>query len=63
MPLKQQQIQQVETVLRNSLRHKFQNYNPEPAVMPFHTRLLGAGQNGFVFIYPFIKHKFWDKHF
>ncbi|MFH1562891.1 MAG: TdeIII family type II restriction endonuclease, partial [Nitrospirota bacterium] len=23
------------------LRHKFQNYNPEPASMPFHTRLLG----------------------
>ncbi|GAB4346249.1 MAG: TdeIII family type II restriction endonuclease [Flammeovirgaceae bacterium] len=41
MPLTQQQIQQVETVLRNSLRHKFQNYNPEPAAMPFHTRLLG----------------------
>jgi len=34
-------IQNVETVLRNSLRNKFQNYNPEPASMPFHTRLLG----------------------
>ncbi|MGK0639858.1 TdeIII family type II restriction endonuclease [Schleiferia thermophila] len=41
MALTQQQIQQVEAVLRNSLRHKFQNYNPEPAAMPFHTRLLG----------------------
>ena len=41
MALTQQQIQQVENVLRNSLRHKFQNYNPEPASMPFHTRLLG----------------------
>ncbi len=41
MALTQQQLQQVETVLRSSLRHKFQNYNPEPAVMPFHTRLLG----------------------
>lgn len=41
MPLTQKQIQQVETVLRNSLRYKFQNYNPEPAAMPFHTRLLG----------------------
>ncbi|HPZ29658.1 MAG TPA: TdeIII family type II restriction endonuclease [Defluviitoga sp.] len=41
MALTQQQIQQVEIVLRNSLRHKFQNYNPEPAAMPFHTRLLG----------------------
>ena len=41
MPLSRQQCQDVETVLRNSLRHKFQNYNPEPASMPFHTRLLG----------------------
>ena len=41
MALTNQQIKEVETVLRNSLRHKFQSYNPEPAVMPFHTRLLG----------------------
>ncbi|NCQ11399.1 MAG: TdeIII family type II restriction endonuclease [Bacteroidetes bacterium] len=41
MPLTKLQIQQVETVLRNSLRHKFQNYNPEPGSMPFHTRLIG----------------------
>ncbi|MCB0739512.1 MAG: TdeIII family type II restriction endonuclease [Chitinophagaceae bacterium] len=41
MALSKQQIHQIETVLRNSLRNKFQNYNPEPAVMPFHTRLLG----------------------
>lgn len=34
-------ISNIETVLRNSLRHKFQNYDPEPASMPFHTRLLG----------------------
>jgi type II restriction enzyme len=41
MALTEQQILNVETVLKNSLRHKFQNYNPEPASMPFHTRLLG----------------------
>lgn len=41
MSLTEQQIEQVEDVLRNSLRHKFQNYFPEPATMPFHTRLLG----------------------
>lgn len=41
MSLTQIQIQSVETVLRNSLRNKFQSYNPEPASMPFHTRLLG----------------------
>ena len=41
MALTKQQIGQVEFVLKNSLRNKFQNYNPEPASMPFHTRLLG----------------------
>ena len=41
MALSPQQIINTENVLRNSLRHKFQNYNPEPASMPFHTRLLG----------------------
>src|SRR4030067_1729339 len=41
MPLSNQQKQNVETVLKNSLRNKFQSYNPEPASMPFHTRLLG----------------------
>ena len=41
MSLSQTQIQQVETVLKNSLRNKFLSYNPEPASMPFHTRLLG----------------------
>lgn len=41
MALTKQQITQVENVLRTSLRNKFQRYNPEPAVMPFHTRLLG----------------------
>lgn len=41
MALSVQQIQNIENVLKNSLRHKFQNYNPEPASMPFHTRLLG----------------------
>jgi type II restriction enzyme len=36
-----QQIHDIEDVLRTCLRNKFQNYNPEPASMPFHTRLLG----------------------
>ncbi len=35
------QISDIENVLKSSLRKKFQNYNPEPAAMPFHTRLLG----------------------
>lgn len=41
MALSQKQIINIENVLRKSLRYKFQNYNPEPASMPFHTRLLG----------------------
>lgn len=41
MALTPRQITNIENTLRHSLRNKFQNYNPEPAVMPFHTRLLG----------------------
>ena len=41
MALSQEQINSVEEVLKASLRNKFQNYKPEPASMPFHTRLLG----------------------
>jgi len=41
MGLSKEQTSNVERVLKSSLRHKFQNYNPEPASMPFHTRLLG----------------------
>src|SRR3989338_3480925 len=41
MALSKEQINSVEEVLKASLRNKFQNYKPEPASMPFHTRLLG----------------------
>jgi len=41
MGLSKEQIRDIEEVLKNSLRYKFQNYNPEPASMPFHIRLLG----------------------
>lgn len=41
MSLSKQQINDIENVLRSALRHKFQNYKPEPAAMPFHSRLLG----------------------
>lgn len=41
MALSNQQISDVENVLKSSLRNKFLNYKPEPASMPFHTRLLG----------------------
>ena len=33
--------QSVENIIERALRRKFQNYKPEPAHMPFHTRLLG----------------------
>lgn len=42
MTLTAAQTKHIEDVLQISLRNKFQNYNPEPASMPFHTRLLGA---------------------
>lgn len=41
MALNNEQIQDIENTLKQSLRNKFNNYNPEPSVMPFHTRLLG----------------------
>jgi len=41
MAISDAQKNAVEDTLRRSLRNKFQNYNPEPAAMPFHTRLLG----------------------
>ncbi len=31
----------VQNTIKTALRSRFSNYNPEPAVMPFHTRLLG----------------------
>ena len=41
MALTKKQIENVEGVLKSTLRYKFENYNPEPASMPFHIRLLG----------------------
>lgn len=41
MGLSQGQIQAVEGLIRQSLKNRFDTYRPEPAVMPFHTRLLG----------------------
>ncbi|MDR1721251.1 MAG: TdeIII family type II restriction endonuclease [Endomicrobium sp.] len=32
---------EIKEILKKSLRTKFDNYKPEPAAMPFHTRLLG----------------------
>ncbi|MFP4664010.1 MAG: TdeIII family type II restriction endonuclease [Bacteroidales bacterium] len=41
MALSQDQIKSVENTIKNSLRQRFKTYNPEPASMPFHTKLLG----------------------
>lgn len=41
MALSKEQIKDVEDTLKASLTNKFKNHNPEPASMPFHTRLLG----------------------
>jgi len=41
MSLTKGQIEQIEKVIKYSLRRKFQNYNPETKSMPFHYRLLG----------------------
>jgi hypothetical protein len=41
MALTNPQKQNIEKVLRVSLRNKFRNYRPETSNMPFHTRLLG----------------------
>jgi type II restriction enzyme len=41
MALSTQHINSIANVLVSSLRNKFQNYKPEPSLMPFHTRLLG----------------------
>ena len=41
MALSPDQIESIEETIKKSLRNRFFGYNPEPAVMPFHTRLLG----------------------
>ncbi len=41
MAITKEQIKSVEDTIRQSLKRRFETYNPEPAVMPFHTRLLG----------------------
>jgi len=41
MALSKQQKENIKDILKTSLRNKFEKYNPEPASMPFHTRLLG----------------------
>lgn len=41
MALTRDQISSIEETIKSSLHNRFKTYNPEPAIMPFHTRLLG----------------------
>lgn len=41
MPLTKDQMKKIENTIKDSLRKKFQTYNPETINMPFHYRLLG----------------------
>lgn len=41
MSLIKVQLDSIEHILKQSLRHKFETYKPETDSMPFHTRLLG----------------------
>ncbi len=41
MSLTEAQIKEIENVIKESLRKKFENYKPETKNMPFHYRLLG----------------------
>ena len=52
MPLSNEQAVSVETTIRESLREKFQNYEPESKNMPFHYRLLGKDRMA---LYSFIQ--------
>ncbi len=51
MALSEEQNERIEDIIKNSLKNKFNTYNPEPAVMPFHARLLGADR---LVLYSFI---------
>ncbi|MDR1911490.1 MAG: TdeIII family type II restriction endonuclease [Helicobacteraceae bacterium] len=51
MSLTNDQKTYIQQVITACLRNKFQNYNPEPASMPFHFRLLGKDR---IALYSFI---------
>ena len=41
MALSKEQRESIKETIKKCLQNKFNNYDPEPAVIPFHTRLLG----------------------
>ncbi len=52
MSLTDKQKQNIQEVIKSSLRKKFQNYKPETSNMPFHFRLLGKDRMA---LYSFIQ--------
>ena len=52
MPLSKEQTTLIEATIRENLREKFQNYEPESENMPFHYRLLGKDRMA---LYSFIQ--------
>jgi type II restriction enzyme len=48
--------QLLKRAIRHKLQNKLQNYRPEPASMPFHTRLLGKDSDGIVFVHSFVEY-------
>jgi type II restriction enzyme len=52
MSISKKQSENVEIALKTALKNKFLNYSPEPAYMPFHTRLLGKDR---LALYSFIQ--------
>ena len=52
MPLSKRHTTSIEAIIRDSLRQKLQNYNPESKHMPFHYRLLGKDRMA---LYSFIQ--------
>ena len=60
MPLSEEQAALVEATIRESLRDKFQNYEPESKNMPFHYRLLGKDRMALLLIYSIVKYNIWN---
>ena len=60
MPLSEEQAALVEATIRESLRDKFQNYEPESKNMPFHYRLLGQDRMALLFIYSIVEYNIWN---
>lgn len=52
MSLSKEQIESVETTIKESIRRKFKNYKPESDEKPFHYRLLGKNRMA---LYSFIQ--------